>query len=314
MSGREVVAAPAQRADAVQSFDGGIPRDENGKPLEGDGTRRLRLTGVEARLVRYCLCEWDGDAGAGSSMGVQLEKLAQRPDLAPRHTKEDYAEVWEWSNRHRDAQPSMASMDSPIGNSWQKAWLDDQQHIYVHAPVPMARPDQVLPQEQWADKSTGNQRFRRSEGHPNWVRSDRDERLPGECDKILRAYRALLALGREKPTAYAVIASLYGDLPPGLPGVLWVKAGGTDAPSTEDLEYRRVCKYVPGTAGSALHFEQMIQIDRRQRKGESPEARLARVQAETVARHGALIAVGKACEILIVGSSLDYRAAWRAAA
>lgn len=301
MSGREVVAAPAQRADAVQSFDG---RSE---------ATRLRLTSVEARLVRYVLCEWDGDAGAGSSMGVQLEKLAQRPDLAPRHTKEDYAEVYAWSVGGRAAMPAQASLDSAIGNSWQRAWLNDQQSMYVHAPVPMARPDQTSPQEQWSDKSTANQRFRRTEGHPNWVRSDSDERLPGECDKILRAYRALLALGREKPTAFAIIASLYGDLPPGLPGPLWRRAG-TDTPSPEDLDYRRVCRYVPGTSGSALHFEQAIQIDRRQRKGESPEARLARVQAETVARYGALVAVGRACEQIIVASSLDYRAAWRAAA
>jgi hypothetical protein len=305
MSAREIVQADRGARSAVQSFEG---REDSRQ------ASRLRLTAQESRFIRYVLSDWDGDAGAGSNMGAQLERLAQRPDLAPRRSREDYADVYDHSVGGRAAAPSPASLDSEIGNSWRTAWRKDQQDMYVHAPVPMARPDQILPQERWADMSTGNQRFLRNADHPNWCRSDTNEHLPGECDKILRAYRALLALWRAKPVAFAVIASLYGDLPPGLPAPLWMKSGTTNTPSHEDLEYRRVCRYVPGTGGSALHLEESVRVDRQKRKGETLEAHRVRVQTEQSARYMKLLEVGKACELAIVSASLDYRAAWRAAA
>lgn len=74
--------------------------------------RRLRLTSEEARYVRYVLCEWDGDCGAGSSMGMQLEKLAQRPKYAPMHGQAR-PQWWEQTMYVPSPAPSMRERDWP---------------------------------------------------------------------------------------------------------------------------------------------------------------------------------------------------------
>ncbi|MCL2450343.1 MAG: hypothetical protein FWD17_15460 [Polyangiaceae bacterium] len=111
-----------------------------------------------------------------------------------------------------------------------------------------------------------------------------------ERDNILRAWRSIVHLCRDRPRSAVTIFALYGDMPPGMPSWgLWDKS--------TDPEYRRVCKYAPSSGGSAASLESMVVAARKRDDGEA-------------VRKAILIQVGLECERLIVSATVDYRSAW----
>jgi hypothetical protein len=88
---------------------------------------RVRLPAEIVRRLRYILCEWAGDAGIGSNIAAQLEqleRLSQRPELAPGD-----------------------------GSAWRRAVYDDAQEMHVRPAVAAPSPDAMWPQERWCAKA-----------------------------------------------------------------------------------------------------------------------------------------------------------------
>ncbi|HEY6461144.1 MAG TPA: hypothetical protein VIY73_13360 [Polyangiaceae bacterium] len=131
------MTAAASKAIQVQAHKGSLGVESfDAHRSAGDApVARLRLTASEARWLRYVFGEWDGECGAGSSFGVQLEKLAQKP----RHASTAYHEA-----RRRDIRA--AGGDTCAADAAREA-----QTIYVHAAEPTAY-ERVWPAEAWADK------------------------------------------------------------------------------------------------------------------------------------------------------------------
>ncbi len=72
---------------------------------------RLRLTNSEAHWVRYVLGEWESDAGAASSMGAQLQHLAENAAVGA-HKRAPVASGEQTIFVHHVA-PSMQERDWP---------------------------------------------------------------------------------------------------------------------------------------------------------------------------------------------------------
>jgi hypothetical protein len=262
------------------------------------GPTRIRLRADKIRFIRYVLCEWDGEAGAASSLGPQLALIAQRAVHAPRrtrgdlegtdvHPREDYAGTWE-ARQERDAgiAANREGPDPSDGFAFRR---------YYWAQKPTG-------EKPWMHNGHGSQSVNPNQSWPqeNWSSKRREERA-----SILRAYRTLMALARKSAVDFAIINALYGDLPPGLPTVgMWAK--------DVDADYRRVCRYAPGAGGSGVRLEQTIRVDRGKRLGETDEARRKRVVEEQSNRADRLREVAKQCEQLIVTATQAYMAAWGA--
>ena len=75
--------SPVTRKFAVRS-SAELRGDSRLETFEGRlKPRRVRLTAEERRWLTYVLCDWDADGGNSSSMGAELERLAQDPTKLP---------------------------------------------------------------------------------------------------------------------------------------------------------------------------------------------------------------------------------------
>jgi hypothetical protein len=269
---------------------------------------RLRLTNAETRWLRYVLCEWDGECGAGSNLGSQLEKLAQKPRNIPRAEfvvkfgdggylglspqgvlsvvsraraerfilrgdAEQYATAYATHRAHRVVNLHKCRHQTRADAdtpAWRLAWERDAQTMYVPGATPSSH-ERVWPAEAWADR-----------------------RLDAR-EATLRCWRALGAVAWRDGS---ILRALYGNRPPDMAlAGMWGKA--------VDEEYRRVVRLVVGD-----RFEPVV-IRRKRGVEEGENAYRTRLASETADRAAQLRAAGEKCERAIVAASVSYRAAWR---
>ena len=155
--------------------------------------------------------------------------------------------------------------------------------------------DHMWPQEKWVDKSTAASRFGRDEptGRP-WEQ--------GECEKVLTCWRVLCRMSDVRAPALIILHALYGPLPPGLPEPhIWH--------ASVDLEYRRVCRYVPSALGGGVSLDAALRVERKKLEEETDASYKARVASASVARAALRAQIAAECEHAIVDATHAYRAA-----
>lgn len=288
MSSRErAVSEFVPNGRGTVEFVGGEDEEDRRRRVSGEQElTKLRLLAIEVDPLRYVLSEWSGEAGLSSNMSAQMERLAQDPNMLEDVTRK----------RHR-ARP-VTRFGRVDAAAYREHWEDKLQLMHVPSAKPAADVEALATQEKWCDKATADERF----GRPD----PRGDVKVSECDKIVRAWRALCLMAAARLESLVILHALYGDLPPGLPmRGLWSKS--------VDDEYRRVSRYAAHSGGTAAALEAMTRIDNKRHEGESESSfRMRRVGAKN-ARTALLRKVGAECEKLIIAASLDYRSAWREA-
>jgi hypothetical protein len=251
---------------------------------------RERLTPGEARLVRYVLSEWSGDAQGGSRWAemIQAEEAAaavQERARAADAAALDVEALILGRARKRALKLALKYPGRSRIELRREAWARQDERLEAYCQTMHVKSSGSMSKLGAADQHG----YPLLEGPEAWVA--RGRKAAGE---IVRAWRAVCALDRRAPALAVVLVRLHGNALPGDRGVNpFAKSYAADLAR----EYALVAE----CAGLGSWAELARSIGRK-RKGET---------SEVVAARSALLREAAArSERLIVGATRGYREEW----